>query len=154
MSSRRSSSAARSRSYARSVPTRKQRRRRQKDRRHEYEIVYVDDEGRELAPEDVEEVASRNGKKQEQKTAPRGRGGRPVQPPSWRRVIKRGLLFAPFMFLLITFLSPDLTTVQTLVQTVFLLLIFLPFSYVMDSVTYRMITKRQAKLESEGAQKR
>ena len=129
------------------MPTRKQRRRRQKDRRHEYEYVYVDDDGRELDPAEVEEAPSRNGARKTQARAPVGRGGRPVQPASWPRVLKRGLLFAPFMFLLITFLSPELTTQQTIAQTVFLLLIFLPFSYVMDSITYRMIMKRQAKLE-------
>jgi Flp pilus assembly protein TadB len=129
------------------VPTRKQRRRRQKGRRHEYEYVYVDDEGREVDPDEVEEAPSRNGARKPAR-AQAARGGRPLQPASWRRVVKRGLLFAPFMFLLITFLSPELTTTQTLAQTVFLLLIFLPFSYVMDSITYRMITKRQAKLEA------
>jgi len=138
------------------VPTKKQRRRRQKGRRHDYEYVYVDDEGNELDPAEVEEASAKNGASR--KTAARqpvGRGGRPVQPASWRRVLKRGLLFAPFMFLLITFLSPELTTQQTIAQTVFLLLIFLPFSYVMDSITYRMIMKRQATLEARsGGQKR
>lgn len=132
------------------MPTRKQRRRRQKGRRHEYEYVYVDDEGREVDPAEVEEVAVRNGGKKKDAGAARGRGGRvprPVEPPTWRRVIKRSLLFAPLMFLLITFLSPDLSTAQVLVQTVFLLLIFMPFSYVMDTITYRMIQKRQAKLQ-------
>src|ERR687891_356491 len=52
-----SSSRASRRGYARHVPTRKQRRRRQKELRHEWEEVYVDAEGRELAPEEVEELA-------------------------------------------------------------------------------------------------
>jgi hypothetical protein len=134
------------------VPTRKQRRRREKGRRHEYEYVYVDDEGREVDPEEIEEVASRNGGNKKHAAGARGRGGRrprSMEPPTWRRVIKRGLLFAPFMFLLITFLSPDLTTAQTLTQTAFLLMIFMPFSYVMDTITYRMIQKRQAKQGGE-----
>jgi hypothetical protein len=135
------------------VPTRKQRRRREKGRRHEYEYVYVDDEGRELDPEEIEEVAARNGGKKKDAAKARPRGGRvprTVEPPTWRRVIKRSLLFAPFMFLLITFLSPDLTIAQTLTQTAFLLLIFMPFSYVMDTVTYRMLQKRQAKMQGGG----
>jgi hypothetical protein len=132
------------------VPTRKQRRRREKGRRHEYEYVYVDDEGREVDPTEVGELATRNGGKTKEAAGAKTRGGRtgrPVEPPTWRRVIKRSLLFAPFMFLLITFLSPELTTTQTLVQTLFLLMIFMPFSYVMDTITFRMMSKRQAKLQ-------
>jgi hypothetical protein len=48
------------------MPTRKQRKRRQKGRRHEYEYVYVDEEGNEVdvAEDEVraEQSASRNGK--------------------------------------------------------------------------------------------
>jgi hypothetical protein len=130
------------------VPTRKQRRRRQKDRRHEYEYVYVDEDGREVDPAVVEEPLSRNGGRQQAKPQKAGRRPvRQVEPPSWRRVLKRGLLFAPLMFILISFLSPDLTTAQKIQQTAFLLLIFIPFSYVMDSMTFRMLKKRQEKLE-------
>ncbi len=152
MSSILSSSEVRPSGYARHVPTRKQRRRRQKDRRHEYEYVYVDDEGREVDPAAVEETVSRNGSKQ-QPTSQKGgrRSVRQLEPASWRRVLKRGLLFAPLMFILISFLSPDLTTVQQIQQTAFLLLIFIPFSYVMDSMTYRMLKKRQEKLEGGGS---
>lgn len=134
------------------MPTRKQRRRRQKDRRHEYEYVYVDDEGRELEPDEVEELAAGNGGRRRDAAPAKavGRGGRPVEPPTWRRVIKRSLIFAPFMFLLITLLSPDLTVTQTLAQTAFLLLIFMPFSYVMDTITYRLLIRRQAKLQGGG----
>jgi hypothetical protein len=130
------------------VPTRKQRRRRQKDRRHEYEYVYLDEEGREVDPAVAEEPLSRNGSRQQAK--PQRAGGRPVrqvEPPSWRRVLKRGLLFAPLMFILISFLTPDLSTAQKIQQTAFLMLIFIPFSYVMDSMTFRMLKKRQEKLE-------
>jgi hypothetical protein len=135
------------------MPTRKQRRRRQKDRRHEYEYVYVDDEGRELDPEEVATVASPNGKTKATRAAQGGRGRRvrTPDPPTWRRVIKRALIFAPFMFLLIMLLSPELTTVQQIQQTAFLMMIFMPFSYLMDTITYRMLRKRQAKLEGEVA---
>jgi hypothetical protein len=44
------------------VPTRKQRRRQQKERRHEYEIVYVDDEGNEVGTEAEPEAKSGGGK--------------------------------------------------------------------------------------------
>jgi len=134
------------------VPTRKQRRRRQKGRRHEYEYVYVDDEGRELEPDEVEDVAIRNGgsAKQKQRQPARGAARRAIEPPSWRRVLKRGLFVAPLMYLLVVVLpgTRDLTLAQQIQQTIFLLVIFLPFSYVMDSITYRLFVKRQAALEN------
>ena len=124
------------------MASRKQRRRRQKDRRHEWEYVYVDDEGHEVeAPED--ELLSRNGKRSpQQPSKAKATGGREVQPPSWRRVGKRGLIFAPLMFLTVTLLSGDLTLAQRVVNTVFLLAFFLPFSYAMDALMYRMYRKR------------
>jgi len=125
------------------MPSRKQRRRREKGRRHEWEYVYVDEAGREVEEPDEESPISRNGKRaphQSRKT--QAAGGREVQPPSWRRVAKRGLIFAPLMFLTVTFLSGNLTVVQRIVNTVFLLAFFLPFSYAMDALMYRIYRKR------------
>jgi hypothetical protein len=123
------------------MPSRKQRRRRAKERRHEWEEVWVDDEGNEVEPPGDEEP-SRNGKRA---AAPprRQSGGRQVQPPSWRRVAKRGLIFAPLMFLTVTLLGGGLTISQRIVNTAFLLAFFLPFSYGMDALMYRMATKRR-----------
>jgi len=85
------------------MPTRKQRRRRQKEKRHEYEIVYLDGEGREVEPEDAKPRDDRrNGKRSDKRPAQKGRGGRPVkevQPPSWNRVVKRALIFGPLIFI-------------------------------------------------------
>ena len=67
-----------------------------------------------------------------------------MQPPSWRRVAKRGLIFAPLMFLTVSFLSSELSLVQKIGNTVFLLAFFLPFSYAMDVLMYRMFLKRGA----------
>ena len=124
------------------MPTKKQRRRREKGRRHEYEYVYVDDDGREVAVEDApDEPAKPKPGKADAKKAPvraTGRGGRSmrtIQPPSWRRVGKRGLIFAPLMFVTVTILSPNFTPQQRITQTLFLLMIFLPFNYVMDALT-------------------
>jgi hypothetical protein len=127
------------------MPTRKQRRRREKGRRHEYEYVYVDEEGREveLAPEEngAAPKAARGGSAQ--KTGRTRTGGREIPPPSWRRVAKRALIFAPLMFITVHFLAGrELDTQQEILQTAFLLLIFLPFSYVLDSMTYRMYRRR------------
>lgn len=125
------------------MPSRKQRRRREKGRRHEWEYVYVDEDGREVEEPDEESPISRNGKRTPQQSRKtQAAGGREVQPPSWRRVAKRGLIFAPLMFLTVTFLSGNLTVAQRVVNTVFLLAFFLPFSYAMDALMYRMYRKR------------
>jgi hypothetical protein len=125
------------------MPSRKQRRRRAKERRHEWEEVWVDDEGNEVEPPDVDDEAAprRNAKRAQ---APRARQsvGRHVNPPSWRRVAKRGVIFAPLMFLTVTFLSGELTVTQRITNTAFLLAFFLPFSYAMDALMYRMFVKR------------
>lgn len=125
------------------MPTRKQRRRQAKSRRHEYEYVYVDEAGNEVDVDEDEleagRAASRNGRA---KPNPRAAPGVRVQRPSWRRVGKRGLIFAPLMFLTVMLTSSDATTVQQIVMTVWLLAIFLPFSYFMDSLMYRRYVKR------------
>jgi hypothetical protein len=139
------------------VPTRKQRRKRQKELRHEWEEVYVDAEGRELEPEEVEEILPAKPTRPERRPAargkqqPQGRAAREIQPPSWRRVLKRAAIFAPLMYLFLYFVTrnePDMGPQELVVQTAMLLLIFLPFSYLMDRFTYRLWQKRQAKLKS------
>jgi hypothetical protein len=126
------------------MPSRKQRRRQAKERRHEYEYVYVDEEGREVEVGETDVDQRRNGKAKRTEPATRG-GGRTVQPPSWSRVGKRALLFAPLMFLTVYLLGGSLTISQKLVQTLVLLAVFLPFSYFMDSLTYRAFQRRQSK---------
>jgi hypothetical protein len=46
------------------------------------------------------------------------------------------------MFITVTLFSSELTVAQRLVNTVFLLAFFLPFSYAMDALMYRMYRKR------------
>jgi hypothetical protein len=130
--------------YAPVVPSRKQRRRRQKERRHEYEYVYVDESGEEVDVDlaDVEKPAPTRAKPRSKPQAAAFRGGREVPPPSWRRVGKRGLIFAPFMFLTLLLLSGDQSYPVLAVNTVVLLAFFLPFSYVLDSIMYRVYLKR------------
>ena len=133
------------------MPSRKQRRRREKQQRHEWEEVYVDEEGRELAPDEAAELdpsavektsASRTARPKSLAT----RSGRTVDPPSWRRTFKRGLLFFPLMLLTIFLLAGDnITSVQKVVQTLVLMAFFLPFSYFMDSVVWRSAQRRLAK---------
>src|SRR6266545_8015570 len=143
------------------MPTRKQRRRREKSFRHEYEFVFVDDEGNEVAvdeaPEarDAPEKSAGKSKAAKATTAPRAKTatrtgtGRVVQPPSWRRVGKRGLIFAVLMFATVSFLDHSLGPAAHAAQTIFLLAIFLPFMYVTDSIAYRMYLKRTGEVPAE-----
>ena len=92
------------------MATKKQQRRRQKLKRHEYEEVYVDDEGNVLPPEEAEELAvaspSRKAERP-QKDRPTTRAGRVLEPPSWRKTAKRGLLFFPLMLITVMLLGPQ-----------------------------------------------
>jgi hypothetical protein len=124
------------------MPSRKQRRRQAKERRHEYEYVYVDDEGQEVEVDEAQFEERRNGKAQRPER--QASTGRTMQPPSWNRVGRRALIFAPLMFLTVYLLGRDeLSTGQMLIQTAVLLGIFLPFSYFMDMITYRAFQRRQ-----------
>jgi hypothetical protein len=126
------------------VPSRKQRRRRQKERRHEYEYVYVDERGDEVEvdPAEIEKPAPSPAKPRPKPEAAPFRGGREVPPPSWRRVAKRGLIFAPFMFITLLLLDRDQSYDLLAVNAAVLLAFFLPFSYVLDTVMYRVYVKR------------
>lgn len=127
------------------MPSRKQQRRRQKLKRHEYEEVYVDEEGNELDPEVAEELVAaspeKNGKPARAQAT--RRGGRAIEPPSWRRTGRRGLLFFPLMLLTVFLIAGDqVTTLGKIVQTIALMAFFLPFSYFMDTMVWRAAQRR------------
>ena len=122
------------------MSTRKQRRRRAKEQRHEY--VWEDGEGNVLDPQDVapQKEASRT------RAAP-ARSGREPQPPSWRRTLKRGLIFAPIMLGTVMLLSKDASMAQKISQTALIVAIFVPFSYLLDGIFYRNYKRRLARRE-------
>jgi hypothetical protein len=128
------------------MPTRKQRRRRQKDLRHEYEYVYVDDEGREVEVDPALEATGRpNGNRNAKAKPAKGRDGKPVrevQPPSWNRVLKRVAFIAPLLFLAFSALNHQQSLVEKLVITAGYTAIFIPFMYLMDRALYRAYLKR------------
>ena len=130
------------------MATKKQQRRRQKLKRHEYEEVYVDDEGNELPPEEAEELAAASTSRRverTQKDKPTTRAGRVLEPPSWRKTLKRGLLFFPLMLITVMLLGQELTLAQQIFQTLVLMGFFLPFSYFMDSMMWRSYQRRIAR---------
>jgi hypothetical protein len=137
------------------MPTKKQRRRRQKTRRHEWEYIYVDEEGHEVDVDPAElkgETTKPEGERPkatpQRRTGPRGRSGRTIEPPSWRRVFRRALLLGPVFLGAMLILNRDVPVVARIAPAIFLLLFFIPFSYFTDSLAYRMYRKR---LERTGA---
>jgi hypothetical protein len=118
------------------MATKKQRRRRAKEQRHDY--VWIDDEGNEVEPD---------GTPDEKSTAARstGRMQRDPQAPSWSRTLKRGAIFAPIMFGTVFLLSPNLPTSTKLTQTLLIVAIFIPFSYFIDRFFYRSFQRRRAR---------
>ena len=130
------------------MPSRKQQRRRQKLKRHEYEEVYVDEEGRVLDPEEAEELVERPEKRARAASAEPRRGGRVIDPPSWRRTGRRGLIFFPLMLVTVFLLAGDeVTTLGKVVQTIALMAFFLPFSYFMDTMLWRSAQRRLARTD-------
>src|SRR5690349_2770078 len=95
------------------MPTRKQRRRDLKSKRHQYEFVYVDAEGNELdeAPPELVEQEERRRRERTNGTTPAKKGPaqrtgrREPQPPSWNRAFKRGLMLGGVIFALFALTS-------------------------------------------------
>jgi hypothetical protein len=133
------------------MPTRKQRRRQQKGRRHdyEYETVWVDPEtGEEVEPpEDYVEPAAdekpQNGKpkndKPKAKAQPQSqRGGRPVRvppAPSWQRAVKRSVIIGVALFAVIYLLGTkngNHSLASALLLAGIYTVIFIPAQYAID----------------------
>lgn len=127
------------------MPSKKQQRRREKLRRHEWEEVYVDADGNELDADEAAELIE-PAKAAKGKTQPQGRARsrRTVDPPSWKRTAKRGALFFPLMLIVVFVLGAnDNTTIaQKVVSTLFLMAFFLPFSYFLDTMVWRATQRR------------
>jgi hypothetical protein len=134
------------------MPSRKQRRRRAKERRHEYEYVYVDDEGNEVEvdPAELERETSARRNGRERGNAASRSAGAGVQPPSLRRVARRGLMIAPLMFLTVHLLGGLPSVAAEVFQTLVLMAFFLPFSYLMDSWMYRRFARRAGQPPASG----
>jgi len=139
------------RGHNRGVANQKQRRRRAKEKRHQYDLVQIDEEGNETVLTATDVRATEPAAKAPKRSGSRRAGsakpprGTP-QPPTWRRVLKRAAIFAPIFLATVLLIAGDrVTFTGAVVQTVFLLAIFVPFSYFMDRMVWRMHEKRLAK---------
>lgn len=145
------------------MPTRKQRRRALKERRHEYETVWIDPEtGVELEePPDGAATATdkRDGAKPKTKPQQQQRGGRPVRvppPPSWRRAAKRSLILGAVIFALFAVLGSknghhNYGTAIALAAVYTAL--FIPFTYMIDRFAHNR-WQRRADEQGKPARKR
>ena len=127
------------------MPTRKQKRRREKLQRHEYEYVLETEEGEEIPLERPRERDAADGKARGAAKKPGGgRPAREVPKPSFQRVAKRTAIFAPLILLVVWWTSGDeVTTGAKIFTAVTLLAFFIPFSYMVDVLMYRFLGRRQ-----------
>ncbi len=149
------------------MPSRKQRRRREKTFRHEYETVLLDEDGNEI-PLDPEELRAeraakqrdragtkpgsgkQNGKQKQQSA--RGARGRPMREPpqpSWRRAVRRGGTMGALMLVAFLFILKNGPLPQRIGIGVFYGLAFIPLTYWIDRTAYRSYLKRLAKASSK-----
>jgi hypothetical protein len=146
------------------MPTRKQRRRALKERRHEYETVWVDEEGNELEepPEDL--VASprerhENGKPKPKAKAQPQRGGRQARvppQPSWQRAAKRSLIIGGALFAVIYVLGSKggHSVAGALILALIYTAIFIPAQYTIDRFAYNRWQRREAQQGGKGPSKK
>jgi hypothetical protein len=129
------------------MASKKQRRRRQKERRHDYEFVYVDEEGQEVEvdPAELDRSDRQDGRRNGAKTARKAKSGKPVRkvdPPSWKRVTRRALFFGPLIFIAFTVLNHNQPVVTRLLLAILYTAFFIPFMYLMDRAMYRTYLRR------------
>lgn len=118
----------------------------QKERRHEYETVWVDSEGNELdePPDDLPAPAPRARKPEEKKRSRQSQSRAAMRtplPPSWRRAAKRSLILGAVIFVAFAFLFKSKTGQHAYGSALYLSIlytaIFVPFTYMIDRFTYR-----------------
>jgi hypothetical protein len=132
------------------MPTRKQRRRREKDFRHDVRVFEVDEEGNEVP---IAELRAREEKpaKPAAKAQRAQKGGRParrvreVQPPSWDRAFKRGGMMGGLMLLVFLFLLRSGPIAERVAIGLFYAVAFVPLTYWIDRTAYRSYLKRSAR---------
>jgi hypothetical protein len=144
------------------MPSRKQRRRREKTFRHEYETVLLDGEGNEI-PLDPEELRAEREAKQKERAQSKpstakgatgkgkkqaARAARPMREPplpSWQRAIKRGGTMGALMLVAFIFIFKSGPLVQRLGIGIFYGLAFIPLTFWIDRTAYRTYQRRLAK---------
>jgi hypothetical protein len=136
------------------MPTRKQRRRREKDFRHDVRVYEVDEEGNEVPIAELrtrDEKTSGSPAKQGKGATQKGSSKREPPAPTWERAFRRGGLMGGLMFLAFVFLFKSSPLGLRLAWGLFYAVAFIPLTYWIDRTAYRSYQKRQARQQS-GAQ--
>jgi hypothetical protein len=133
------------------VASRKQRRRRAKERRHDYEFVYLDEEGNETEPPEEAAEPSRGGDGKERRNGvknSRAKSGAPireVKPPAWTRSVKRAALFLPLFFIVFSLVNKSMPVETRVFSSVAYSALFVPLTYMMDRMAYRTYLRRSGR---------
>jgi hypothetical protein len=133
------------------MPTKKQRRRARKERRHEYETVWVDEEGNELEepPEELDQSPAKRDTAKPKSKASQQRGGRPVRvppPPSWQRAGRRSLILGVVIFAVVYLLGAkngEHSFGAALGFAGLYTLLFIPFGYMFDRFAHNRWQRRE-----------
>ncbi|MBV8065171.1 MAG: hypothetical protein JOY72_03555 [Actinobacteria bacterium] len=126
------------------MPTRKQKRREAKSKRHDYEYVYVDDDGNEVDAPPEAETRANGSKPASSKAAAPARGGRrQPQPPSWQRAGRRAVLLGIVVFIIFGTLNKSHNYGGAAIVAVIYTALFVPFTYALDRFAYRRFQQRQ-----------
>jgi hypothetical protein len=128
------------------MPTRKQRKRRAKDFRHDMRVFEVDGEGNEVALAELRTPEERKPKVKQQPA--KSKGGRPIKEPpmpSWNRAAKRGGTMGALMLVAFLFVLKSGPLPQRIGIGVFYGLAFIPLTYWIDRTAHRTYQRRIAK---------
>jgi len=124
------------------MPTRKQRRRRSKDFRHDVRVYEVDEEGNEVPISELrahdDRTAKPKAKPAQKGSARSSRVAKPADPPSWDRAFKRGGMMGVLMIVVLYFLQGPIGSAFGIVYGA----MFVPLTYWLDRTKYRMDMKR------------
>ena len=129
------------------MPSRKQRRRREKSLRHEYGFVTYDEEGNEVEV-DPAEVRPAKAKAEKPKAQPARKGGRALREPpmpSWRRSLRRGAIWGGVMFFVVVFLFKGQSLPGRIAVGLLYAAAFVPLTYWIDRLAYRSYLRRSGK---------
>jgi hypothetical protein len=127
------------------MPTRKQRRRRAKDFRHDMRVFEVDAEGNEVPLAELRTPEERKPKPKQQPKTKSGRVLREPPQPSWQRALRRGGLMGGLMLVAFVFVIRTGPVGQRIGIGVFYGLAFIPLTYWIDRTAYRTYQRRLAK---------
>ena len=130
------------------MPSRKQRRAREKSFRHEYGFVTVDEEGNEVEVDGAELRPEKPKADKPKAQAKSSSGKRPLREPpkpSWRRSVRRGGMWGSVMLVVVIFLFKNGSLATRVAIGVLYAAAFIPLTYWIDRFAYRNWERRSGK---------